>query len=47
MSQKPHTPQVLVIAKRSAVSCHGKEKPWDKQWDKGPWDKGHWANRKK
>lgn len=45
-------PKVLLQAKKEAAvqisgkEKQGKEKPWDKAWDKGPWDKGHWANRK-
>jgi hypothetical protein len=40
-------PKVLLQAKREAtIQASGKEKPWDKAWEKGPWDKGHWANRK-
>ena len=40
-------PKVLLQAKKEAVmQVAGKEKPWDKAWEKGPWDKGRWANRK-
>lgn len=40
-------PQVLLQAKKeAAMQASGKEKPWNKAWDKGPWDNGHWANRK-
>jgi len=40
-------PKVLLQAKKEVTMlASGKEKPWDKAWDKGPWDKGHWANRK-
>ena len=40
-------PKVLLEAKKEAtMQASGKEKPWDKAWEKGPWDKGHWANRK-
>ncbi len=40
-------PKVLLQAKKEAtLQASGKEKPWDKAWEKGPWDKGHWANRK-
>ncbi len=40
-------PRVLLQAKKeAAMQTSGKEKLWDKAWDKGPWDKGHWANRK-
>jgi len=45
-SSRP-VPKVLLEAKKEAtMQASGKEKPWDKAWDKGPWDKGHWANRK-
>jgi len=40
-------PKVLLQAKKeAAIQASGKEKSWDKAWEKGPWDKGHWANRK-
>ncbi len=40
-------PKILLQAKKeAAMQASGKEKPWDKAWEKGPWDKGHWANRK-
>jgi len=40
-------PKVLLQAKKEvSKQASGKQKPWDKAWEKGPWDKGHWANRK-
>ncbi len=40
-------PKALLQAKKEAkIQTSGKEKSWDKAWEKGPWDKGHWANRK-
>ena len=46
-TKTPLIPKVLLQAKKQAkIQASGKEKPWDKAWEKGPWDKGHWANRK-
>jgi len=45
-SPNPAPKVLLQVKKEAAMQASGKEKPWDKAWDKGPWDKGHWANRK-